>query len=293
LLERLLVCFCVLFSLPLNGQTDNHAQQAQALRTATVTIRNVVFENAGVLSAQEQHELAKRIRQDGIEFREDRSPEEVSSVTDVAEERVRAACQDEGYFKVRVRAAVEPVAESALNRQFDIVIQVLDSGQRYRLREIHFINATAFSEAELLELIPVRPGEIFSRAKVAKGLEALGQHYEAAGYINFTSIPNTEFDETNVSVRLNIDVDEGKLFRWGDLHITGLSVEKTRELTDGWQHLRGTPYSPKALRDFCARFFRPVPPDTDPAKYTKRKIDEKMGTVDISIAFVSPWWISD
>ena len=159
--------------------------------------------------------------------------------------------------------------------------------------ETHFKNAKAFAEAELSRLIPVQPGEIFSRAQIAKGLEALHRHYESAGYVNFTSIPNTEFDEADASVRLNIDVDEGKLFRWGELHITGLDSGKTQALTDGWEALRGQPYSPRGLREFCGRFFQTTPIDTDPAQYTKRKIDEGMGTVDISIEFASPPWVSD
>jgi outer membrane translocation and assembly module TamA len=285
LLKRLLICVCVLASLPLNGQADR--------RVPAPTIRTVLFRNAGLLSAQEQRELAKRIRQDGRESGVGQWPGNVSQVADVAEERVRASFQDKGYFKVKVSAAAEPVTDSPANREFDIVVKVLDSGQQYRLREIHFVNAKAFSETELVRLIPVQPGEIFSRARIARGLELLRQHYESAGYVNFTSIPNTEFDEADASVRLNIDVDEGKLFRWGELHITGLDYGKTQELTDGWEALRGKPYSPGSLQEFCSRFFRPTPVGTDPAEYTKRKIDERTGTIDISIAFATPPWVSD
>jgi outer membrane protein assembly factor BamA len=173
------------------------------------------------------------------------------------------------------------------------VVTVLDAGQQYRLREIRFTNAKAFPEAELLKLIPVQPGEIFSGAKIRKGFEALRQHYDSAGYVNFTFIPNTEFDESNASVRLVIDTDEGKLFRWGELHVTGLNSRNAQELTDGWEALRGKPYSPASLQEFCSRFFRPTPVGTDPAEYTKRKIDERTGTIDVSIAFATPPWVSD
>jgi outer membrane translocation and assembly module TamA len=246
-----------------------------------------------LLSAQEQRELAKRIRQDGREVGVEQWPENVSQVADVAEERVREAFQDEGYFKVKVSATAEPVTDNPANRHFDIVVTVLDSGQQYRLREIRFINAKAFSEAELVRLIPVQPGEIFRRDRIARGLELLRQRYESAGYVNFTSIPNTEVDDATASARLNIDVDEGKLFRWGELHVTGLDSGKAQALTDGWQVLHGKPYSPDSLREFCGRFFHPTPVGTDPAEYTKRKIDERMGTVDISIEFASPPWVSD
>jgi len=280
-LKRLLIFVCVLASLSLNGQMDSRVQRTPA-------IRNILFRNAGVLSAQERHELERNIRQDGLKFGADQS-----RIADVAEERVREAFQDEGYFKVKVSAAAEPVDHNALNRQFDIVIKVLDCGEQYRLREIRFTNAKAFSEAELLKLIPVQPGEIFSRAKIRKGLEALHQQYDSAGYVNFTFLPNTEFDDARAGVRLDIEVDEGKLFRWGELHVTGLDSGKTQELTDGWEALRGKPYSPASLQEFCSRFFRPKPIGTDLAVYTKRKIDERAGTIDIFVAFATPPWVSD
>jgi hypothetical protein len=103
-------------------------------------------------------------------------------------------------------------------------------------------------------------------------------------------IPNTKFDETNATIRLDIDVDEGKVFRWGELRIVGLESPKAQKLIDGWQDLRGKTYSAETLREFCDRFF-PAARDIDPAKYTRRVLSEKTGTVDISIEFVSPWWI--
>jgi outer membrane translocation and assembly module TamA len=286
LLKRLLICACLFASLPLNGQADSRAQR-------TTAIRNILFRNAAVLSVQERRELAKKIRQDGREFGVEQWPENASQVADVAEEHVREAFQDKGYFKVKVSATAEPVAGSPSTRQFNIVATILDSGQQFRLREIGFINAKAFSEAELLKLIPVQRGEIFSRAKIQKGLEALHQQYDSAGYVNITFIPNTEFDDANAGIRLNIDVDEGNLFRWGELHITGLDSGKRQELTDGWEALRGKPYSPASLQGFCSRFFRPTPVGTDPTQYTKRKIDERTGTIDVSIAFATPPWVSD
>jgi outer membrane protein assembly factor BamA len=198
----LLLCFCLVASFSLNGQTGDVIYRDQP--QASSTIRNVRFENASRLSNQERLELATKIRRNGG------LPDRVSTS---AQELIREACQDEGYFKAKVNAAVEPVQSNTDGRQFDIVVKVLDYGKQYRLQEIHFINAKAFSEEELVKLIPVQPGEVFSRARIAKGLEALQQHYQAAGYVNITSIPRTEFDEGNATARLDIDVDEGNVFR--------------------------------------------------------------------------------
>jgi len=198
----LLLCLSVVASFPLNGQTENIVYGDQPQPSST--IRNVLFENADRLSKQERHELATRIRRNGG------SPDQALAS---AQELIREACQDEGYFKAKVSAVVGSVAGNTDDRQFDIVVKVLDYGKQYRLQEIHFINAKAFSEEELVKLIPVQPGEVFSRARIVRGLDAVHQHYEAAGYVNITYIPSTEFDETNGTIRLGIDVDEGELFR--------------------------------------------------------------------------------
>jgi outer membrane protein assembly factor BamA len=281
LLRCLLVCVCLLASLRLSGQTGNLVYGEQLQRPAEISIRNVLFKNTGRLSEQERRALAKRVRRD------DGSPDDTAAM---AEELVRERCQDKGYFKVKVTAFADAVVGTH-DRQFDIVVKVLDYGKQYRLQEIDFRNAKAFPEEELVKLIPVQPGEVFRRARIAKGLETLQQHYLAAGYVNITSIASTEFDESNASVRLRIDVDEGKVFRWGELRIVGLESPKAQKLTDGWQDLRGKTYSPETLREFCDRFF-PAARGIDPAKYTRKILSEKNGTVDISIEFVSPWWIS-
>ena len=58
----------------------------------------------------------------------------------------------------------------------------------------------------------MKDGDIFSREKIAKGLENLRKAYGEAGYINFTSVPDTKFDDEKKIVDLVIDVDEGKQF---------------------------------------------------------------------------------
>src|SRR5205823_9085769 len=79
--------------------------------------------------------------------------------------------------------------------------------------EITFKNNKAVTNPKALRsLFQLKDGEIFSREKVAKGLENLRKAYTELGYINFTSIPNTTFDEDKKLVFLDVDVDEGKQF---------------------------------------------------------------------------------
>ncbi len=198
----LLLCLCFVALTPLNGQQGDVVYGDQPQHPTASTIRNVLFKNASRISQEERNELGMRVRRNAD------SPDHVLAL---AQELIREACHNEGYFKAKVNVVAEPVPGNTDEREFDVVVKVLDYGKQYRLREIHFINARAFSEEELLMLIPIQPGEVFSRARIVRGLEAVHEHYEAAGYKNVTYIPNTEFDDSNATARLDIDMDEGDL----------------------------------------------------------------------------------
>ncbi|MGA9902419.1 MAG: POTRA domain-containing protein, partial [Terriglobales bacterium] len=120
-------------------------------------------------------------------------------------ERVRAEYQNRGYFKVLVdepKTEIHdtghegfhiPLLQSGQGKSVDITMPIQE-GDRYHLGTITFKNNKAISStAALRSLFPMKDGEIFSREKVAKGLENLRKAYGQAGYINFTSVPDTKF----------------------------------------------------------------------------------------------------
>ena len=122
-------------------------------------------------------------------------------------ERVRAEYQNRGYFKVLVddpkteihdtghEGVHIPWLQPSQGKSVDITMPI-EEGDRYRLGTITFKNNKAISNvAALRNLFPMKDGDIFSREKVAKGLENLRKAYGEAGYINFTSVPDTKFDD--------------------------------------------------------------------------------------------------
>src|SRR5439155_26207149 len=139
-------------------------------------------------------------------------------------ERVRAEFQNRGYFKVLVQEPKTqirdtghkgfhtPLVQKGPGKAVDITIPI-EEGERYRLGEITFKNNKTISNTKALRaLFPLKDGEVFSREKVAKGLDNLRKAYTEFGFINFTSIPDTTFNEEKKLVYLDIDVDEGKQF---------------------------------------------------------------------------------
>src|SRR5204863_204501 len=77
----------------------------------------------------------------------------------------------------------------------------------------------------------------------ADGLENLRRLYGSQGYLNFTPVPNTRFNEDSETVDLEIDVDEGRQFRWGNLHVDGMRDLDREVLLRSWEGIRGQLYT--------------------------------------------------
>ena len=156
-------------------------------------------------------------------------------------ERVRAEYQNRGYFKMNVPGDAKteihdtghkgfhiPLLQGGAGKAVDITMPV-DEGEQYRLGKITFKNNKAISNvAALRSLFPLKDGDIFSREKIAKGLENLRKAYGEYGFINFTPVPNTTFDDEKKLAYLEIDVDEGKSFSVRRIEFQGNTTTATR-----------------------------------------------------------------
>jgi outer membrane protein insertion porin family len=213
-------------------------------------------------------------------------------------ERVRAEFQNRGYFKVLVEDPKTdihdtghagfhvPLLQKGLGKSVDITMPI-DEGDRYRLGAITFKNNKAVQDPKALRsLFPIKDGDIFSRDKVAKGLESLRKAYGELGYINFTSVPNTTFDDQKKLVNLEIDVDEGKQFYVRRIEFQGNTTTRDKVIRREIALEEGQIYNSRywelsLLRLNQLGYFDQLKPD-DP-NTTDKHLDEKNGTVDLTL----------
>jgi len=213
-------------------------------------------------------------------------------------ERVRAEFQNRGYFKVLVddpktdihdtgHAGVHvPLLQKGLGKSVDITIPI-DEGDRYRLGSITFTNNKAVPDPKALRsLFPIKDGDVFSREKIAKGLQSLTKAYGELGYINFTPLPDTKFDEDKKMVNVVIDVDEGKQFFVRRIEFQGNTTTRDKVIRREIALQEGDRYNTRLwelslLRLNQLGYFEQLKPD-DP-NTTDAKRDEKAGTVDLTL----------
>ena len=213
-------------------------------------------------------------------------------------DRVRAEFQNRGYFKVVVQDPKTQIHDTGTTgfhiplimkgpgKAVDITIPI-EEGERYRLGSITFKNNKAVpNQKALRSLFPIKDGDIVSREKIAKGLENLRKAYGELGYINFTSIPNTTFDEDKKLLLLDIDVDEGKQFFVRRIEFQGNTTTRDKVIRREIALEEGQQYNQRLwelslLRLNQLGYFDTLKPD-DP-NVTDKRLDEKNGLVDLTL----------
>jgi outer membrane protein insertion porin family len=213
-------------------------------------------------------------------------------------ERVRAEYQNRGYFKAGVsdpKTEIHdtghqgfhiPLLQAGPGKAVDITMSI-EEGDQYHLGKITFKNNKAISNtAALRSLFPLKDGDIFSRDKIAKGLEALRKAYGEYGYINYTGVPSTTFDDDKKLAYLEIDVDEGKQFYVRRIEFVGNTTTRDKVIRRELALEEGGVYNSRLwelslLRLNQLSYFDQLKPD-DP-NVTDKKLDEKNGQVDLTL----------
>jgi outer membrane protein insertion porin family len=211
-------------------------------------------------------------------------------------EMVRDAYQQRGYFKAVVQDPKTqirdtgssgfhiPLIMKGAGKVVDITIPV-EEGERYRLKEIKFTgNKAVTNVAALRRLIPMKDGDIFNIEFVRKGLKNLRDAYGELGYINFTPVPDTQFDDDKKLISLNIDLDEGKPYYVRRIEFKGNTTTRDKVIRRELAVEEGNVYNSKLwelslLRLNQLGYFEPLKPEQD----SEVKQNNQEGSVDISL----------
>jgi outer membrane protein insertion porin family len=139
---------------------------------------------------------------------------------------IRNFYQEQGYFTARVldhTVAMRDVGGGKFRvplfymnkpgKRADIGIE-LEEGRLYHLNKINFAGVKLFRTPEtlMMPLFQMNEGDVFSTAKLRKGLENMRKLYGEFGYIDFVPEPSFEPLPGTNKIDLTLNVDEGKQF---------------------------------------------------------------------------------
>jgi outer membrane protein assembly factor BamA len=240
-----------------------------------VRIDNVTFSGFLQMPVSDQQEIAASVRK---ETRGDSRNE----VVEEALERVKAGWQDRGYFKVEVNGEAKEVASNASEGHIALFAHV-DEHSRYTLKAISFEHGH-LSPDFLRSRFLIKDGEFFSRAKIAEGLENLRKVYGEMGYINYTGVPKTEFDEKKRAISLIVDIDSGRQFFISGINLLGLSGSATEALLADFPLRTGDIYNSR-LWELGLLRYSSMFPSCECRSNDAKTTDDQTGTVALTLDF--------
>lgn len=141
-------------------------------------------------------------------------------------DRIRDAYQQRGYFTARVvehQLKMRDVGGTGMKiplfkpnkpgKRADLTMMV-EEGKQYKLNKINFVGVKLFKTPDALmrPLFQMQEGDVFSTAKLRKGMENLRKLYGEFGYIDFVPEPVPEPLPGTNKIDLTFNVDEGKQF---------------------------------------------------------------------------------
>jgi outer membrane protein assembly factor BamA len=242
--------------------------------SAEVWIDNVTFSGFLQLPISDQQEIAASVRKE--------THGEWDGLVEEALERIKLGWQDRGYLKVEVSGEAKEVTRNA-NDVHIVLFAHVDEHARYTLKAITFEDGH-LSADWLRSRFLIEDGEIFSRAKVAEGLENLRKVYGEMGFINYTGVPKMEFDEKRRAISLIVDIDSGRQFYIGSINVLGMSESAKEALLADLPFRVGDIYN-RRLWELGLRRHGSMFPTCECRSTGATTVDEKTGIVALTLDF--------
>ena len=142
--------------------------------------------------------------------------------TDV--EKVKDVYFDDGFIKAIV--AEPEITVDTPPKGMTIKMQVSE-GDQYRLSSIDFAGNKVYDRETIQKRIKLVPNVIFRKSLLGKDLRSISELYSENGYALVSVVPDLLPDDSNKTVAVKLNIDEGDQYRIGRVEISGNT--KTRD----------------------------------------------------------------
>jgi outer membrane protein insertion porin family len=159
-------------------------------------------------------------------------------------EKLRSQYLDAGYIDFALNST--QVALTPNHRHMYITINVHE-GDKYRVKDVKLAGNLLYPRAELMKLMQIKAGEVFSRKKVIDTINALQNRYGDDGYAFANINPIPQVDKANKTVGLTFFVDPGRRVYVREIHFVGNQTTSGRVLRREMRQMEGGLYSTKLI----------------------------------------------
>jgi outer membrane protein insertion porin family len=190
-------------------------------------------------------------------------------------ETIRSYYLNRGYLDFNIEST--QVSISPDKRDIYITIN-LTEGEKYTVTDVKLGGDLLVPEAELLRLVQVKPGEPFSREKLAESTKAIAERLGNEGYAfaNANAVPNVDKDKRTVA--FTIMIDPGRRVYVRRINIVGNTKTRDEVVRRELRQLEGGFYDGQKLQVSRQRvdklnFFESVELETEPVAGSSDLVD--------------------
>src|SRR4051812_32610757 len=190
-------------------------------------------------------------------------------------ETLRSFYQNRGYLDFNIEST--QVSITPERRDIYITVNVRE-GDKYTVSDVQLTGQMLVPKDELQKLIQLKPGEVFSREKLAASTKAVGQRLGNEGYAfaNANAIPNV--DKEKRTVAFNIVVDPGRRVYVRRVEIGGNTKTRDEVIRREMRQLEGAYYDASKIqlskrRIDRTQYFSDVNVETQPVEGRPDQVD--------------------
>jgi outer membrane protein insertion porin family len=165
-------------------------------------------------------------------------------------ERIADLYFNRGYIRVKVRKPVISLVDGS--RHMLILIQI-DEGDQYRIGKIDATGELIDVKEAILNLLPLKPGDVFSRDLLRKGIGNVTDRYADQGYAYANVAPLTRADDGAKTIDLILEIEQGPQVSVERINITGNTKTRDKVIRREIKVIEGELFNASALKRSKAR----------------------------------------
>jgi outer membrane protein insertion porin family len=165
-------------------------------------------------------------------------------------ERIADLYFNRGYIRVKVR---EPVISLVDNLRHMLILIQIDEGEQYRVGKVDAVGDLIDRKEEILSHLELRPGDVFSREVLRRGVGRITDLYADQGYAYANVAPLSRVDDASKTVDLALEIEQGPQVSVERINISGNTKTRDKVIRREMKIIEGELYNASALKRSKAR----------------------------------------
>jgi outer membrane protein insertion porin family len=204
-------------------------------------------------------------------------------------ETMRTYYLDRGYLKFNINSTQVSITPD--KKDIYITINIIE-GHQYKIREVTLSGDLVVPAEELFPLIPINPGDVFSRKQVTESVDRISSLLGNQGYAYANVNTAPEMDDETFEVKLGFFVDPGKRVYVRRINIAGNTGTRDEVLRRELRQMEGGWYSTEQVERSRTRinrlgFFEDVNVETPTVPGTTDQLDVNYSVTETSSGSVT------